>query len=272
MTSGASNFLLNIVELQNVITSSSGLSPVASLSNTVAQIQQMVNVDQKRLYVNTISQYNTSPIQVLDSMNFASNAALTLNGAAVTGGGGGSYGAVSSVGYISSFTNYYNPSTTTDTAISMQVGAPPQTPLSISLGGKTTIAGGLVLAIPSTPTLGYYLTCMDGAGTAEWHPPGAISDGRMKTGIRNLEGAFSTLEHIQGVRFRWKEGGSNDIGFIAQDIKPILPEAVHHLGGENHMMLHYYKIVPILVEAVKELGARVSTLESFRAADLGERP
>jgi hypothetical protein len=38
------------------------------------------------------------------------------------------------------------------------------------------------------------------------------------------------------------------------------------------MMLHYYKIVPILVEAVKELGARVSTLESFRAADLGERP
>jgi hypothetical protein len=42
MTSGASNFLLNIVELQNVITSSSGLSPVASLSNTVAQIQQMV--------------------------------------------------------------------------------------------------------------------------------------------------------------------------------------------------------------------------------------
>ena len=272
MTSGASNFLLNIVELQNVITSSSGLSPVASLSNTVAQIQQMVNVDQKRLYVNTISQYNTSPIQVLDSMNFASNAALTLNGAAVTGGGGGSYGAVSSVGYISSFTNYYNPSTATATAISMQVGAPAQTPLSISLGGTTTVTGGLVLGIPSTPMLGYYLTCMDGAGTAEWHPPGSISDGRMKTGIRNLEGAFSTLQHIQGVRFRWKEGGSNDIGFIAQDIKPILPEAVHHLGGENHMMLHYYKIVPILVEAVKELGARVSTLESFRAADLGERP
>jgi hypothetical protein len=261
MTSGASNFLLNIVELQNVITSSSGLSPVASLSNTVAQIQQMVNVDQKRLYVNTISQYNTSPIQVLDSMNFASNAALTLNGATVTGGGGGSYGAVSSIGNVSSFTNYYNPSTLTDTAISLQVGDPAITPLSVSLGGTTTVTGALRLAIPSMPTLGHYLTCMDGTGTAEWHPPGSISDGRLKTGIRNLEGAFSTLQHIQGVRFRWKDCDSNDIGFIAQDVKPILPEAVHHLGGEKHMMLHYYKIVPILVEAVKELGARISTLE-----------
>jgi len=274
MTSGASNFLLNIVELQNVITSSSGLSPVASLSNTVAQIQQMVNVDQKRLYVNTISQYNTTPIQVLDSMNFASNAALTLNGAAVTGGGGGSYGAVSSIGYISSFTNYYNPSTLADTAISFQVGDSAITPFRVSLGGTTTVTGGLRLTIPSTPTLGYYLTCMDGVGTAEWQPAGTISDGRMKTGIRNLEGALSTLQHIQGVRFRWKEGGSNDIGFIAQDVEPILPEAVHHLGADNNMMLHYYKIVPILVEALKELSLRVSTLETLSgAADgLGQRP
>jgi hypothetical protein len=274
MTSGASNFLLNIVELQNVITSSSGLSPVASLSNTVAQIQQMVNVDQKRLYVNTISQYNTSPIQVLDSMNFASNAELTLNGATVMGGGGGSYGAVSSIGYISSFTNYYNPSTLAGTAISLEVGGSARTPLSVSLGGTTTVTGELVLAIPSTPTLGYYLTCMDGTGRAEWHPPGSISDRRMKLGIRNLEGAFSTLQHIQGVHFRWKEGGSNDIGFIAQDVAQIVPEAVHQLGAENHMMLHYHKIVPILVEAVKELGARISTLEalSLAADGLGQRP
>jgi hypothetical protein len=261
MTSGASNFLLNIVELQNVQTSASGLSPVAALSNTVAQLQEMINYDQKRIYVNAISKYTTSPIQVLDSMNFASNTVLSLNGAPVTGGGS-TGGSVSSIGYISSFTNYFNPSTATGTAIQFQVGEPAITPLSVTAGGTTTVTGGLVLAIPSTPALGYYLTCMDGMGTAQWMPPGAPSDARLKTGVRAVENPFSTLEGIQGVRFEWIDGGRSDIGFIAQDLQPALPEAVHDYGEGRHFMVQHHKVIPILVEAVKELSVRVSTLEA----------
>jgi hypothetical protein len=261
MTSGASNFLLNIVELQNVQTSASGLSPVAALSNTVAQLQQMVNYDQKRIYVNTISQFNTTPIQFLDSVNFASNTSLTLNGAAV-GAGSSSGGATSSIGYISSFTNYFNPSTLTDTAIEFQVGDPALRPLTVTAGGTTTITGDLVLAIPSTPALGYYLTCMDGLGTAEWLPPGAPSDARLKQGVRGLENAFSTLQDIQGVRFQWIDTGRGDIGFVAQNLQPVLPEAVYDYGEDKHLMVQYHKVVPLLVEAVKELGGRVSTLDA----------
>jgi hypothetical protein len=258
MSSGASNFLLNIVELQNTITSASGLSPVAALSNTVAQIQEMVIYGEKRIAVNTISKFNTSPIQVLDSMNFASNANLTLNNIAVGGGAGTTLGQVSSIGYQSSFTNYYSTSVGGDVAIQFQVGSPPLYPLTLSADGATTISGPLTLSGAGTPGLGYYLTCMDVAGTAQWQPSGAPSDARLKTGVRTLEGAGQILDGIRGVRFEWLTGGA-DVGVIAQEVAAVLPEAVH---GGDPFMVEYTKIIPVLVEAVKELRARVASLET----------
>jgi hypothetical protein len=258
MTSGASNFLLNIVELQNTITSASGLSPVAALSNTVAQIQEMVIYGEKRIAVNTISKFDTSPIQVIDSMNFASNASLTLNKVAVGSGTGTALGQVSSIGYQSSFTNYYSTSVGGETAIQFQVGSPPTYPLTLSADGVTIISGPLTLSGAGTPGLGYYLTCMDGAGTAEWQPPGSVSDARRKTGIRPIEGAGRILDGIRGVRFEWLTGGA-DVGVIAQEVAAVLPEAVH---GGDPFVVEYIKIIPVLVEAVKELRARVASLET----------
>lgn len=263
MSSGASNFLLNIVELQNTITSASGLSPIASLSNTVAQIQQMVLFDEKRIAVNTISKFDTSPIQVLDSMNFASNATLTLNSNAVGSSATTTFGEVSTIGYLSSFTNYYSTTSGSDTAVQIQVGAPPKYPMSFLANGATVISGALTLSGAGTPGLGYYLTCMDTVGTAEWRPPGSVSDARRKMNVRTLEGASQILEGIRGVRFEWLSGGA-DVGVIAQEVAAVLPEAVH---GSDPLVVEYVKIVPVLVEVVKELLARVSTLEAS-----GQRP
>lgn len=258
MTSGASNFLLNIVELQNVQTSASGLSPVATLSNTVSQLQEMLIYNEKRLAVNTISKYSQSPIQVLDSMNFASNATLTINSNTVSATGGtAAFGSVSSIGYISSLTNYFSTSLGTDTAIQFQVGSPPVYPMTFLAGGATVISGPLTISGAATPGLGYYLTCMDGVGTAQWQPPGSVSDARRKIHVRTIEGAAQILEGIRGVRFDWLTGGS-DVGVIAQEVAAVLPEAVH---GGDPFVVEYIKIIPVLVEVVKELRARVSTLE-----------
>ena len=98
---------------------------------------------------------------------------------------------------------------------------------------------------------------MDGDGTAEWQPPGAPSDARLKTHIRTLEGAGEILDGIRGVRFEWLTGGA-DVGVIAQEVAAVLPEAVH---GRNQFMVDYMKIVPVLVEAVKELRVRIARLE-----------
>ena len=258
MTSGASNFLLNIIELQNVQTSATGLSPISALSNTVAQLQEMLIYDEKRLAVNTISRYSQTPIQVLDSMNFASNATLTVNSMPVGSDSSGFLGQVSSIGFMSSLTNYFSTSVGTDTAIQFQVGSPATYPMTFSAGGRTTISGPLSITGAATPGLGYYLTCMDGVGTAEWQPPGTVSDARRKTNVRSIEEASRILEGIRGVRFEWLTGGS-DVGVIAQEVATVLPEAVR---GGNPFVVEYWKIVPVLVEVVKELLGRVSTLES----------
>jgi Chaperone of endosialidase len=70
-----SNFVLNIVELQNTITSASGVS----LADTVSQLQQMVQFDTKTVAVNNITAFDTTPIQVTSDVNFQGT---------VTGGGG----------------------------------------------------------------------------------------------------------------------------------------------------------------------------------------
>jgi hypothetical protein len=124
--------------------------------------------------------------------------------------------------------------------------------------GTTRISGPLTLTGTATPGLGYYLTCMDTVGTAQWQVPGSVSDARRKTNVRPLEGAAQILEGIRGVRFEWLTGGS-DVGVIAQEVAAVLPEAVH---GSDPLVVEYNKIIPVLVEVVKELRARVAQLEA----------
>ena len=250
---------MNIVELQNTITSAGGLNPVTSLNNAVAQLQEMVIFDEKRIAVNTISKYNQTPIEIVDPVNFASN--VSLGGAAFSGGSVNT-SQISTIGYTSSFTNYYS-TVGSGTAIQFQVGSPPSYPLSITGSGKTVIAGGLQITTAGTPTIGHYLTCTDSAGTAQWLPPGFLSDSRWKTNIRPLDDYSSIMGGLRGVRFEWI-GGKNDIGFIAQEVAAVMPEAVYEGSGERPAMVEYQKIVPVLLEAIKGLEARVNHLEAIQ--------
>ena len=261
------NFVLNIVELQNVVTSASGLTPVTSLQNAVANIQQMVNYDQKLIRANTFSKYDTSPIQFTDSVNFASGTTLSVNG--VTVGGSGSSGSatgtlstVTSVGYGANAVGFATAAgSLAAPAITFQVqgdvsGTAPVTPMYLTVGGALVLGGGAT----GVPAIGRVLTCVDASGTAEWQDPGFVSDARWKENILPIRGAMSILDQMQGVRFRWVEGGE-DIGVIAQELMHLLPEAIiEGVDGRPHRV-QYHKIIPVLVEAVKELKGRVEELE-----------
>ena len=51
-----------------------------------------------------------------------------------------------------------------------------------------------------------------------------------------------------------------DYGFIAQDVKKVIPELVRK--NENELLsMRHQGVIPILVEAIKELEARVKELE-----------
>lgn len=84
----ASNYLVNIIELQNTVTSATGLSPIQQVQLEVNQLQAMVNFEQKRIFTNIISKFDTSPIQITDDINL-SNSFIFQNGQLFTGGGGG---------------------------------------------------------------------------------------------------------------------------------------------------------------------------------------
>jgi hypothetical protein len=105
------------------------------------------------------------------------------------------------------------------------------------------------------------------AGTSAYNN---LSDLRLKKDIRPITGALATIAKLRGVRFRWRTPQErtvaktldlpNDkpqIGFIAQDVRSVLPEAVTTAGGQEAILsMQESKIVPLLVEAVKELKAK----------------
>jgi len=94
------------------------------------------------------------------------------------------------------------------------------------------------------------------------------SDATLKKNIETLEVNSSYLD-INGVRFDWDEEKQNryqghDIGFIAQEIEQVFPEAV----GTRHdgtKAVDYHKLVPPLWEMVKDLHNRLTKLENGRS-------
>jgi hypothetical protein len=81
------------------------------------------------------------------------------------------------------------------------------------------------------------------------------SDSRLKKDILYLK-AENNLEKIlklNAVRYRWKE--YNDLlnlGFIAQEVESIVPEAVRYDEVNDIYSMEYTAIIPVLVEAMKE--------------------
>lgn len=96
-----------------------------------------------------------------------------------------------------------------------------------------------------------------------------LSDLRLKKKISTISGALATIGKLRGVRFTWRTPqertvgkgfnlpvGEPQVGFIAQEVKAVLPEAVSTADGKDAVMsTEESKIVPVLVEAVKALKA-----------------
>lgn len=179
----ASPYLLNILELNNTITNATGLTPLNVISNAVTDIQQMVNFSQKRIFVNTISKYDTTPIQITDDINL-SNANIYINGSEITTtGGGGSGGTfISSAGGNSIFVQYA--STNTDTAIGFDIGGrtvfsfdgagralyfdPSGTGNRFWVSSATLVADRLQVGADGSATNGKFLMSSDNSGTTTW--------------------------------------------------------------------------------------------------------
>lgn len=96
------------------------------------------------------------------------------------------------------------------------------------------------------------------------------SDARLKEEVQPLEPALETVNLMEPITFMWKDrqagGAREDIGFIAQDVRQLVPQAVT-TNPDDTLALDYTKLIPVLTKAVQELSAKVKSLEA-EVADL----
>lgn len=90
------------------------------------------------------------------------------------------------------------------------------------------------------------------------------SDINAKENIQDASSVLSTLSDVKVRSFTWKADGRNQAyGFIAQELKEVVPEAVSAPETEDEMWgVKHAKLVPMLVKAVQEQQATITALEA----------
>jgi len=98
-----------------------------------------------------------------------------------------------------------------------------------------------------------------------------FSDSRLKHNIKALQTNIDIINKLQPVSFTWNSNifnsnmaNKDDIGFIAQEIKLLIPEAVSEckVNTENYNYINYERIIPYLVNNIKYLNNKIVELEN----------
>jgi hypothetical protein len=95
-----------------------------------------------------------------------------------------------------------------------------------------------------------------------------FSDVRLKTNIKPLRNALHKVSKLKGVYFDYKNeeydldlSRKRQIGFIAQDVRKVLPEVVD-MGAEGYYQVSYDKMTALLIQAIKEQQQQIDYLSN----------
>ena len=228
-------FVVNIVPLQNVQTNTSGVDATAALSNSVVEMQKMVNYSQRTIYADYLKSLTTGgDIGVLSPLAL-SNVGITSNGTAVSFSGSAASSAVSTLSTATSFLTL-DPGTG---GSALSVGAQGSTLFTLSMSGDATFAGACYAQ--------QFLT---------------LSDERMKTGLRPWRAPV--IEEMSGIGtyvYSYTGQTTLEIGLLAHEVKAAFPDCVG-TGMRGNSYVKYDSLVALLVKAVKELRDEVAILRT----------
>jgi len=113
----------------------------------------------------------------------------------------------------------------------------------------------------------YYTNLAGGAGTAMKINTGTgiivydSSSRKYKDNLRAIPYGLDTVLSMEPTQFEYKKDGTTDVGFIAEDLNPIMPECVGLNKDGEPESVHYDRITAVLTKAIQELTARVVELE-----------
>jgi hypothetical protein len=90
------------------------------------------------------------------------------------------------------------------------------------------------------------------------------SDRRIKENINYIETGLDKVLALKPATFDYIDGVKNNIGWIAQDVQEVIPEAVNKISEENDQLtLKSDFIIPYLVKAIQELKAELDSLKQL---------
>jgi hypothetical protein len=234
-------FVVNIVPLQNVQINTSGVDATTALSNSVADMQKMVNFSQRTIYTDYLKSLTTEGSIGVFSPLALSNVGITSNGTAVSFGGSSS-GSISTLSTATSFLTLGSGS-----VAALSVGAYGSTLFTVSTSGDATFRGACYAQ--------QFLT---------------LSDERVKTGLRPWRSPV--LEEMSGsgtyvYSYIGSPAGQGlEIGLLAHEVKAAFPDCVGSSAaqGQVNSYIKYDSLVALLVKAVKELREEVRELRDSK--------
>jgi hypothetical protein len=211
---GSNPYLLNLVPIFNVANSPTGALTAESVATSLASLAAAVDTGTNTLSINTIQPATGGTISMVGIVDIVG--ALNVNGYALGANTDGTTQLIGSNIFISSSS---------------------ATVSSILVEGQSYFQNAMYVSSSVSAT----------AFTV-------ISDERLKSSVRPLTGALSTICQLEGVRYTM--GGQQEIGFLAQQVAGVVPEAVRPTG-DGYLGVEYSRIVPLLVESIKELVQRL---------------
>ena len=212
--------------------------------------------------------YGSTGVTISNAGNIQANGDMTLDGAMTFGGGYGSSGVtISSAGAIQA-----------DGALT--VGSDGSGVDAKFFGGDANeymeydashnhlsfqnASDALILELGASSN-GYALEVANLAGDAGKVKAVAFvtySDENLKEEVTAMDNALNAVMSLNGVEFTWKNSGERDFGFLAQEVKNVLPQAVS-VGNDGIHGVDYSRLTSVLVEAVKAQQVQIEELKSL---------
>lgn len=83
-----------------------------------------------------------------------------------------------------------------------------------------------------------------------------------KKGVTPIENATALIQVLEGVHFTWKENDQQDIGLIAEQVEPILPEIVQKGADGKITGIAYSNLVAVLIQGFKEQQSEIEKIKN----------
>ena len=112
-----------------------------------------------------------------------------------------------------------------------------------------TVSGDIALALPSGKD----------AKARAWI---TYSERSLKTNIQPMNNAIDTVKKMQGVTYDLKNGGKQEVGFIADEVAQVVPEVVSFKEDGSAAGLDYGRLTSVLVEAIKAQQVQIEELSN----------